>query len=191
MSLNSRTHAKIEAKLCTNLLDFRKIFIIKPGQRNDRLKYATTRIVMPVENIRIEDLIPHRDGMKLVDDILEVNEEMARTSSVVTEAWPVDEADLLNPVILVELVAQTSGVQEGWKANRKGKGGTKGWLVGIKKAAFFTDAIPLGTVLTTTVRTLYALQTYAVFAGTVEAASKVLAEVEVQVFREEDDERRP
>ena len=145
---------------------------------------------MPVENIRIEDLIPHRERMKLIDDILEVNEEMARTSSVVTEAWPINEADLLNPVVLVELVAQTAGVQEGWKAHRKGKGGTKGWLVGIKKADFFTDAIPLGTVLTTTVRTLYALQTYAVFTGTVAAASKVLAQVEVQVFREEDDERR-
>ena len=147
---------------------------------------------MPIENIRIEDLIPHRDRMKLIDDILEVNEEMARTSSVVTEAWPIDEASLLDPVILVELVAQTSGVHEGWKAHREGKGGTKGWLVGIKKADFFTDAIPLGTVLTTTVRTLYALQTYAVFTGTVETALKVLAQVEVQVFREdeEDDERR-
>jgi predicted hotdog family 3-hydroxylacyl-ACP dehydratase len=81
-------------------------------------------------------------------------------------------------------------VHEGWKAQREGKAGIKGWLVGIKKADFFTDAIPLGTVLTTTVRMLYALQTYAVLTGTVEAASKVLAQVEVQVFREEDDERR-
>ena len=145
---------------------------------------------MPVENIRIEDLIPHRERMKLIDDILEVDGEMARTSSVVTEAWPIDKTALLDPVILVELVAQTSGVHEGWKAHREGKAGTKGWLVGIKKAEFFTDAIPLGTVLTTTVRMLYALQTYAVFTGTVAAASKVLAQVELQVFREEDDERR-
>jgi predicted hotdog family 3-hydroxylacyl-ACP dehydratase len=146
---------------------------------------------MPVENIRIEELIPHRDRMKLVDNILQVNEELARTSSTVTETWPIGTDALLDPVILVELVAQTSGVYEGWKAGRERKGGTKGWLVGIKKADFFTDAIPLGAVLTTTVRTLYALQTYAVFAGTVESASKVLAQVEVQVFREEDDERRP
>lgn len=143
---------------------------------------------MSIENIRIEDLIPHRDGMKLVDKILEINDQTARTSSVVTLDWPLDETGLLDPMILVELVAQTSGVHEGWKARREGKDGTKGWLVGIKRADFFTDAIEPGTVLTTTVRTLYALQTYAVFAGTVEAASKILAQVELQVFRAEEDE---
>lgn len=142
---------------------------------------------MSIENIRIEDLIPHRDRMKLVDEILEIDDQTARTSSVVTGDWPLAEAGLLSPLILVELVAQTSGVLEGWKARREGKAGTKGWLVGIKKADFLTDAIAPGTVLTTTVRMLYALQTYAVFAGTVEAASKVLARVELQVFRTEED----
>jgi predicted hotdog family 3-hydroxylacyl-ACP dehydratase len=142
---------------------------------------------MSIENIRIEDLIPHRNGMKLVDEILEINDQTARTSSVVTGDWPLDEAGLLSPLILVELVAQTSGVHEGWKARREGKTGTSGWLVGIKRADFFTDTITPGTVLTTTVRTLYALQTYAVFTGTVEAASETLAQVELQVFREEED----
>jgi predicted hotdog family 3-hydroxylacyl-ACP dehydratase len=142
---------------------------------------------MSIENIRIEDLIPHRNGMKLVDKILEINDQTARTSSVVTQNWPLDEAGLLSPLILVELVAQTSGVHEGWKARREGKAGTSGWLVGIKRADFFTDSIKPGTVLTTTVRTLYALQTYAVFTGTVEAASEILAQVELQVFREEED----
>jgi len=143
---------------------------------------------MSIENIRIEDLIPHRDRMKLVDEILDIDDQTTRTSSVVTSDWPLDETGLLDPLILVELVAQTSGVHEGWKARREGKDGTKGWLVGIKRADFFTDAIEPGTVLTTTVRTLYALQAYAVFAGTVEAASKVLARVELQVFRAEEDE---
>jgi predicted hotdog family 3-hydroxylacyl-ACP dehydratase len=142
---------------------------------------------MPIENIRIEDLIPHRDRMKLVDEILEIDDRTARTSAVVTGDWPLDEAGLLSPLILVELVAQTSGVHEGWKARREGKDSAKGWLVGIKRADFFTDAIEPGTVLTTVVHSLYALQTYAVFEGTVEAASKVLARVELQVIRAEED----
>jgi predicted hotdog family 3-hydroxylacyl-ACP dehydratase len=142
---------------------------------------------MPAEKISIEDLIPHRDRMKLVDEILEIDDQTARTSSTVTEDWPLDESGLLNPLILVELVAQTSGVHEGWKAQREGKAGTGGWLVGIKKADFFTDAIAPGARLTTTVRTLYALQTYAVFSGTVQAGSEILARVELQVFRTEED----
>jgi len=142
---------------------------------------------MSIKNIRIEDLIPHRDRMKLVGEVLEIGGETTRTSSVVTEAWPLGETGLLGPVILVELVAQTAGAHEGWKARRDGKGGTKGWLVGIKKAAFFTDTVPVGAVLTTSVRLLYAQQAYAVFMGTVETVSKTLAEVELQVFREEPD----
>jgi predicted hotdog family 3-hydroxylacyl-ACP dehydratase len=104
----------------------------------------------------------------------------------VTEDWPLDETGLLSPLILLELIAQTAGVHEGWKACRQGRAGTKGWLVGIKKADFFTDGLAPGTVLTTTVRTLYTMQTYAVFTGTVEASSKVLARADLQVFREED-----
>lgn len=142
---------------------------------------------MSIDNIRIEDLIPHRNRMKLVDEILEIDDQTARTSSVVTQGWPLDEAGLLSPLILVELVAQTAGVHEGWKARREGKDSAKGWLVGIKRADFFTDAIEPGTVLTTVVHSLYALQTYAVFEGTVEAASKVLARVELQVIRAEED----
>jgi len=142
---------------------------------------------MFIGKICIEDLIPHRDRMKLVDEILEIDGDITRTSSVVTDLWPLDETGLLDPMILVELVAQTSGVHEGWKARRNGTAGTKGWLVGIKKANFFSDAVPVGAVLTTSVRLLYAQQAYAVFAGTVEAASTPLAEVELQVFREEND----
>jgi predicted hotdog family 3-hydroxylacyl-ACP dehydratase len=141
---------------------------------------------MSVESLRIEDLIPHRDRMQLVDEVIEINEETARTAAVVTKDWPLDETGLLSPLILLELIAQTAGVHEGWKAYRQGKAGTKGWLVGIKKADFFTDGLAPGTVLTTAVRTLYTMETYAVFTGTVEASSKVLAQAELQVFREED-----
>ena len=142
---------------------------------------------MSAESLRIEDLIPHRGRMQLIDEIIEINEETARTVSVVTTDWPLDETGLLSPLVLVELVAQTAGVHEGWKACRQGKAGTKGWLVGVKKADFFTDGLAPGTVLTTTVRTLYAMQTYAVFTGSVEAASKVLAQAELQVFRVEEE----
>jgi predicted hotdog family 3-hydroxylacyl-ACP dehydratase len=142
---------------------------------------------MSTENIPIEDLIPHRDRMKLVGEILHIDDQTARTSSVVGGHWPLDGTGLLSPLILVELVAQTSGVHEGWKARREGKPGPSGWLVGIKKADFYTDAIGPETVLITTVRTLYALESYAVFTGTVETASNILAQVELQVFRSEED----
>jgi predicted hotdog family 3-hydroxylacyl-ACP dehydratase len=143
---------------------------------------------MLLTDIPIEDLIPHRGRMKLVDEIIEIDDQAAKTLSVVTEHWPVDDANRLDAVILIELVAQTAGVHEGWKALRKGKpGGTKGWLVGIKNADFLVESVPLQARLITTARTLYALESYAVFVGTVEMDSQLLARVELQVFREETD----
>ena len=145
-------------------------------------------IKMSITGIQIEDLIPHRGRMKWVDDVLEINDALARTSSLVTEQWPHDDMDTVDPIMLIELVAQTAGVLEGWKSKRKdGKAGAKGWLVGIKKADFFIDRIPLKMRLVATVRRLYSLESslesYAVFAGEVESDSRLLSRVELQVFR--------
>lgn len=134
--------------------------------------------------VRIEDLIPHRGRMKLVDDVLEINDILAKTSSRVTERWPLGEARAADPVVLIELVAQTAGVLEGWKSKQGGGRPEKsGWLVGIKKCEFFVDRIPIQTRLTTTVHRLYALEAYAVFAGEVASASALLSRAELQVFR--------
>ncbi len=136
--------------------------------------------------VRIEDLIPHRSRMKWVDDVLEISDVLARTSSRVTERWPLDETCAAAPVVLIELIAQTAGVLEGWKS--RGKGGRpekSGWLVGIKKCDFFVDRVPLQTRLTTTVRRLYALEAYAVFEGEVASESAPLVRAELQVFRTE------
>jgi len=96
--------------------------------------------------------------------------------------------DTVDPIMLIELVAQTAGILEGWKSKKKGgKAGEKGWLVGIKKADFFIDRIPLKMLLVATVRRLYSLESslesYAVFAGEVESESRLLSRVELQVFR--------
>ena len=91
---------------------------------------------MPLPNVDICDLIPHRDGMKLIDTILAVDEHRAVTRSVVSERWPLVEDGCASPILLVELVAQTAGVNNGW-ARIKKKGlhsEKKGWLVGIKRA---------------------------------------------------------
>ena len=136
--------------------------------------------------VRIEDLIPHRGRMKWVDDVLEISDILARTSSRVTERWPLDETRAAAPVVLIELIAQTAGVLEGWKSKPGGGRPEKsGWLVGIKRCDFFVDRVPLQTRLTTTVRRLHALEAYAVFAGEVASESGLFVRAELQVFRTE------
>ena len=69
--------------------------------------------------VDIEELLPHRNGMKLIDSIIEVNEEGAVSESTVTDKWPLIEGDSINPIALIELVAQTAGICIGWEELKK------------------------------------------------------------------------
>jgi len=130
----------------------------------------------------IEKLIPHRDRMKLLNDVLDVNAEMAVTSSLVSDRWPLFHGSFVDPVVLIELVAQTAGVLISWKKGMdKGEGGV-GWLVGIKVADFFLDRIPLHTELITTVKNLYSADGYNVIEGTVMTGTELLCRVQIQIF---------
>lgn len=139
---------------------------------------------MPALPVDIETLIPHRDRMKLIDDVQEVNADKAITSSLVSDRWPLCHEGFVDPLVLIELVAQTAAVHISWrKAMDQGVGG--GWIVGIKSADFFLDRIPLHAVLTTTVENLYGAENYNVLEGTVTTGTEILGRIQIQVFRSE------
>ena len=133
----------------------------------------------------IEALIPHRDRMRLIGEALSVGEDRAVTASRVTEDWPLFRDGAVDVLVTIELVAQTAAVIEGWKRQQTKKGGTKGWLVGIKRADFRLPRIPLSATLVTEVQRDSALEGYAVFAGTVRLGAEVAAEISIQAFRPE------
>jgi predicted hotdog family 3-hydroxylacyl-ACP dehydratase len=138
--------------------------------------------------IEIEDLIPHRDRMKLIDDIVGITTEKAITTTTVSERLPLFQDGSVDPLIMIEIVAQTAGVHVSWKrgVNKGGSGG--GLLVGIKNAEFLVDRIPLHTVLTTTVEHLYSAENYTVLEGAVRAETEMIGRVEIQVIRFGNDE---
>lgn len=102
-----------------------------------------------LSDVTLEDLLPHRDKMMLVQEVLEVDSRCARTRFVVKRSWPMADDKGVHPLILIELAAQTAGVCNGWdRIETKGVGSDKmGWLVGIKKADFFIDLLPFGATL--------------------------------------------
>ena len=134
----------------------------------------------------IEALIPHRDRMRLIGEALAVDDDGAATSSVVTEDWPLYRDGAVDALVTMELVAQTTALIEGWKRQQTKRGGTKGWLVGIKGADFRLPRIPLYATLITEVRRDYALEGYAVFEGTVRLGTEVVAVISIQAFRPEE-----
>ena len=143
---------------------------------------------MTIESV--ESLIPHRNRMKLVDEIIDVDERKAVTASTVTEDWPLFEAGSANCIVLVELVAQTAGVCIGWKeyqAKGDNQGGT-GWIVGVKEAVFHCDAIPLNSRIITESERVFQVELYTEIAGTVRMGDQILAEIKLQVVQSDSNE---
>jgi predicted hotdog family 3-hydroxylacyl-ACP dehydratase len=138
----------------------------------------------------IEALIPHRGRMRLIGEVVAVDDDRAVTSSAATESWPLFRDGSVDALVTIELVAQTAALMEGWKRQQSGRGGAEGWLVGIKRADFRMPRIPLPATLLTEVRKDYAMEGYAVFEGTVRLGTEVVATVSIQAFRPEENTRK-
>ena len=138
-----------------------------------------------MEGFTVEDFIPHRGRMKLVEEILEADEKMAKTACTVNEEWPLYENGSVSPIVLIELTAQTAGVSIGWeemvKFNKKGAG--KGWIVGVRKASFAVDSIPLNTRIVTEARELFSNGEYGEIEGRSSIGSEQISRVVLQVFK--------
>jgi predicted hotdog family 3-hydroxylacyl-ACP dehydratase len=116
----------------------------------------------------IDDFIPHRDRMKIIDDIIEVDLAHCVTQSVATSLWPLCDGERINSIIVVELVAQTAAAFVGWLKQNMTKTGGEGVIVGIKKVILTVPAIPVGSRLRTSCKMLVNLdQQYGEFDGEV------------------------
>lgn len=135
-----------------------------------------------MHELDIEQLIPHRDRMKLINAILELDTMVAVTSTIVSRTWPLCAQDAVDPVVLIEVVAQTAGVLVSWKKGSDRENMEGGILAGIKNAEFFVDRIPVHTELITTVKTLYSIEDYEGMEGSVLAGSSLLGRIQLQVF---------
>lgn len=138
--------------------------------------------------IDIEALIPHRGRMRLIDGVIDVDDERAVTTATASADWPLYRDGSVDVLVTIELVAQSAALFEGWKRKQSGKGGAKGWLVGIKGAEFQRPRIAVPAVLITEVRRNYAFESYAVFDGTVRAGAELVAALSIQAFRPEEED---
>lgn len=132
-----------------------------------------------------KNILPHRDRMLLVDSIIAVNENGAVTQSVVTEKWPLFDGRNVHAIVLIELIAQTAGIHNGW-IREKRHGPTadkKGWIVGIRQARLAVDAIPLNTALIARTENRMEFDGFRDIFGSVEWDSNIIAEIMLQLLR--------
>ncbi len=134
----------------------------------------------------VEDFIPHRDRMKLVNAIVEVDDTHCVTQSMVTAQWPLCTGDHIDSIVIVELVAQTISVYVGWKKREKTRTGGKGVIVGIKSAILSVPEIPVGKKLKTSCKELVNLDNqYGEFEGEVKDDHTTYGYVRIQTLSED------
>ena len=94
----------------------------------------------------LEALLPQRRPMLLLARVLEGDESRAVTESVVAADWPLAGESGVEALVLVEIAAQTAGVScSCGRIRKKGMDSEQmGWIVAVKRAEFFVDALPLG-----------------------------------------------
>jgi predicted hotdog family 3-hydroxylacyl-ACP dehydratase len=125
--------------------------------------------------------------MLLVDEILELNETGAVTRSVVNGKWPFFSNGSVQAIVLIELVAQTAGIHNGWIRDRihGPAADKKGWIVGIRQAHFSLDSIPLHTELIARTENRMEFEGFRDVCGTVAVGAETVADITLQLLRSE------
>lgn len=138
---------------------------------------------MNSKKIPIEDLLPHRNRMLLIEHILEVDESATVSSAVVSNNWPLVCAGAASPIVMVELAAQTAGVNNSINRLRtRGKeDGTMGWIAGVKSVVFHMDSLAVGATLITRTQNSFAFEDFREVTGTVTLNNTIAAEVTLQL----------
>lgn len=137
--------------------------------------------------VTIEALVPHRGRMLLISEIIAYDHQQAAATAVVTEDWPLTTSDGADPLVLIELVAQTAAVNNGWELlQRQGpEGDNRGWIVGIKSARLLVDSIPVGTSIAIEARNQFQYDSFREIQGVARIGSQVAAEVTLQLMQAE------
>ena len=143
------------------------------------------KTVMPAGPIDIQTLLPHRKPMLLIGQIVAFDDRKAVTRSIAAEKWPMTGQGGTDALVLIELVAQTAGVNNGWALlQREGHGGDqRGWIVGIKKARLFVDAIPAGTEIEVVSENGFEYENFREIQGVARIGGTVAAEVTLQLVQ--------
>jgi len=141
-------------------------------------------------NIDIDSLIPHREKIKIISGVIDIQEMSAVSTATVNPNWPLYDGEAVSTLVLIEAIAQTAAIAEGYKRKKRGKSGVKGWLVGIKNAEFHVEKIPVNTDVIVELGNKYAFDNYGVVEGIVKAGDKILVTATSQALRLNEDDKQ-
>jgi len=139
----------------------------------------------PLGELTLADILPHREGMLLVDEVIEVDSRHAVIRSRVSATWPLQRSGGVAPLILVEIAAQAAGVCNGWdRIQTHGIDSDQmGWLVAIKKAEFLVDILPHGALVTARTENTYTFENLREISCELEMDGRAAGRATLQLFQ--------
>ena len=136
---------------------------------------------MPRDPSKIEDLLPHRGLMKLIDEIVELTSERAVVTTRVREDWPMADEECVPALALLEVSAQTAGLVCELRLGLEDPEPQMGYLVGVRKCSFFVSRVKIGSELTARAEMTFWMDEYAVLGCEVHGREELLCRAEVQL----------
>jgi predicted hotdog family 3-hydroxylacyl-ACP dehydratase len=133
----------------------------------------------------IETLLPHRGRMRLVEKILSLTETQATAMAKVRESWPLVSGGKVPPMMLIELLAQTSGLCNGLSRIReRGIDSDKsGWIVGIKEAQILIETLSVGEIVVCEAKNRFVFEDFREVAGIARIGETIAAQGVLQLIR--------
>ncbi len=139
----------------------------------------------------MEDLVPHRGEMLLIDCVRDDTAEYLRAEARVRrDAWYADADGNMPGWIGIELMAQAIAAFVGLEKWRNGKPITMGFLLGTRKYVTTVPVFPADALVEVTVNLMYReTDGLGAFGCAIILAGAQVAEATVKVFEPEDPEK--
>lgn len=131
-------------------------------------------------------LIPQQDPMRMVDRLLMVGEKKAAGETLIAEDCIfLDEDGVLDPVALVEVLAQTAALFNGFRT-RHLESDPAGFLLGAKKFKIH-EAVRAGDRLVTTAEKSAEFGGFTIVDGAILRDETCIAEGQIKIFHQEEE----
>ena len=132
--------------------------------------------------IAVEELIPQKSPMRIIDTLVKVGERVADATVTLSQGMPfIDESGLLDEAAYLEMIAQAIAALNGFKYMGASKPAPEGFLLGAKKLEILGRA-HVGDTLKISVRKYAKYGGFGIIKGTVSRDSDVLARGEIKIW---------
>lgn len=131
----------------------------------------------------VEELLPHRERMLLLDEVREAEEAKIACGVVLREGSPFVENGRVSAMVAVEYMAQCVAAWVGLEDRRNGRPIRVGYLVGSREVTFAVDGFTVGDDLRVEAERLWGDDSLGHFACKVKRGGATVAEGVLNVYR--------